>query len=183
MFDTPLHIIQLYQTIKPSHFNRINSIRLVFCSNYASSRLSEFNKETFEAALKILRQMPNLQSFNITITYKCWRDHFFLKAYPYGNHPYTREIEDPRIFHKSYLTPPAWFETPGECVWLREAPVEFKLEDILPYLYWVRTEVPCRDVVVQLHGMPKLYPRSLGNSVIVTRTMEVRLKSGIFIKS
>jgi hypothetical protein len=152
-FDSPVNIVYLHKNIPLHHFNRITSIRFLFCSNHAESRASEFNAETFQSALKILQQMPNLQSFHVLLAHECWRDHFFLKAHPQGNHPYQNS--EFNNYRSRFLTPSPWFSTPGELVWLRSGNVDFDLKDIIPYLQWVN-HITCREeVVVQLHLVPQ----------------------------
>lgn len=174
-------------SIPLDHFNRITSIRILFCSNYANSRASEFNAETFQSALQILQQMPNLQSFHILLAHECWRDHFFLKAHPQGNHPYQQS--DFNSYRSRFLIPPPWFETLGERVWLRPGYIGFDLKDLVPYLQWAK-DIPCHgEILVQLHVLPLLYAtRDVGNSGNPTDRLErpvsgeMRLTGGEFVE-
>jgi hypothetical protein len=176
-FDSPVPIVYLHKIIPLHQFNYMTAIRILFCSNYAHSRVSEFNAETFQSALKILQQMPNLQSFHILLAHECWRDHFFLKAHPKGHHPY--HVSEFNTYPSRFLTPIAWFVTFGETEWLRPGDINFDLRDIVPYLQWAK-DIPCHgEVVVQLHIAPKLYADH--HTVDYSGARELRLKHGEFI--
>jgi hypothetical protein len=132
--------------------------------------------------------MPNLQSFHILLAHECWRDHFFLQVYSQGDHPYQNS--EFNNYRSRFLTPPPWFTTPGETVWLRPGYVDFDLKDLVPYLQWAK-DIPCRgEVVVQLHVLPHLHAaRNIDYSGTTSdRTekpvvAEMRLKDGEFVET
>lgn len=137
-FDSPLDLIVLYKSIPLHHFNRIRSLRIIFCSLYASPR-SETNANNWKRVVEILHQMPDLQTVHIVLSHFCWHEYFYIQSHPgldlkHGSLPWARS---------SYR---CW-------------DIETEVEEISQHMEWVK-EIKCAgEFIVQIYReqRPRVY--------------------------
>jgi hypothetical protein len=133
----------------------------MFCSTYASPK-SPINVVRWNEALSALQQLSNLQSLQILLSEHCWDDFFDQRSKKYED--FNASQAERLLYHTS---------TP----WYRDPEVERGIEQILPYLEWVKS-IRCKgEVIIQMFEKAEV----AGGTCVYVLGEELKLRDGLLV--